>query len=139
MARGVAVGPEGGEARVLEARGDGGAFAMAEELVGWRGGWVSGMEMRRVAGILNSKGGGECEVRDKMGKFHSYNLHQLEFELFGIKAVEFFLRVRPAGDEGRHRGGGSDRTSWRNTTATRKGSLRSSQCMKLQKANGRVV
>ena len=46
MAGSVAVGPEGGEARVLEARGDGGAFAMAEELIIWYEGCVSGMEMR---------------------------------------------------------------------------------------------
>ena len=68
-----------------------------------------------------------------------YNLHQLEFELFGIEAVEFFLRVRPAGDEGGHCGGGDDRISWPSTTATRKGSLRSSRCIRLQKANGRVI
>ena len=48
-----------------------------------------------------------------------YNLHQLEFELFGIQAVEFFLRVRPAGGEGGHCGGGNDRISRPSTTATK--------------------
>lgn len=56
-----------------------------------------------------------------------YNLHQLESQPFGIEAVKFFLRVRPAGYEGGHCGGPNDRISWRSITATRWETLRSSR------------
>ena len=51
----MAVGPEGGEARVLESRGDGGAFAMAEELVLRRGGCVSGVVGDETRGFADGR------------------------------------------------------------------------------------
>ena len=59
----AAVGPEGGEAGVFEARGDGGAFAVAEEdldLAEGEGGGVESLELGGRVGVSRFEGCHGC-------------------------------------------------------------------------------